>query len=378
MAASYSGAPPTRMARAVAIVLILLSAGGVAGCRLLFDIDDAQVVDVGTVEPRGARVLGFDISNHGVTEYGEALDTVQDAGVELIDLHLRWEDLETSEGEYGGLEGEDSFAFLNDYFGRTEVSLTLAVIDTNALAVPDHLSEASFSEMVEPFKQLIDELYETLPDLNVFVLSIGNEIDVYLADDETQWQQWRDFYAEVAAYAAAKAPDGWADMDVGSKTTLYGSLAEATRGEVASLTALPATTGFLTTYYPVRDDFTMKDPSVVEGEIEELVAAVDKPIHILEAGYPSSSAAGGSHQDQVNFIHAMFLAWDSHPTEIRTIIFSWYADLSLAQVDELEKQYGISDRAFLAYLRTLGFFTYGGDSKTGWQQFVAEAEARGW
>jgi hypothetical protein len=210
------------------------------------------------------------------------------------------------------------------------------------------------------------------------VLSIGNEIDVYLGDDTAAWQEWRDFYAEAAAYAADEAPAAWSDMTVGSKATLYGSLAEGTREEVEQLTALPETSGFLTTYYPLNDDFTMKDPSVVEADIKELVAAVDKPIHILEAGYPTSSAAGGSHQDQVNFIHAVFLAWDTHTADIRTIVFSWYADLSLAQVDRFEKQYGISDRAFLAYLRTLGLFAYGGDSKTGWEQFVAEADARGW
>jgi hypothetical protein len=357
---------------------LILVVGGAAGCRLFFDIDNARTVDVGAVEPKGERILGFDISNHGATEYGEALATVEGAGVELIDVHFGWDALETKEGEYGGLEGEDSFAFLNDYFGETSVALTLAVIDTNALTVPDHLSEASFTDMVEPFKQLLDKLYETLPNLKVDVLSIGNEIDVYLSDDGEAWQDWRQFYAQAASYAAANAPDAWTNMAVGSKTTLYGSLADGVRGEVESMTALPQTTGFLSTYYPLQDDFTMKDPAVVEEEVADLIAAFDKPIYILEAGYPTSSAAGGSHQDQVNFVHAMFRAWDSHATDIVTVVFSWYADLSLAQIDQFEKQYGISDRAFLAYLRTLGFFTYSGAGKTGWEQFVAEADARGW
>ena len=378
MAVSPAGAARRGLAVALVIVLLILVLAGAAGCRLFFDIDNAQTVDVGAVEPKGERILGFDISNHGATEYAEALRTVEDAGVEMISLHLAWDALETDEGEYGGLEGEDSFAFLNDYVGETSVALTLAVIDTNALTVPDHLSEASFADMVEPFKQLLDTLYETLPDLNVEVLSIGNEIDVYLGDDAEAWQQWRNFYEQAASYAAENAPEAWANMAVGSKSTLYGSLAEGTRGEVESLTALQETTAFLSTYYPLKDDFTMKDPAVVEDEIAELVDAFDKPIYILEAGYPTSSAAGGSHQDQVNFVHAMFLAWDNHAADIVTVIFSWYADLSLAQVDDFEKQYNISNGAFLAYLRTLGFFTYSGDSKTGWEQFVTEADGRGW
>lgn len=132
-------------------------------------------------------------------------------------------------------------------------------------------------------------------------------------------------------------------------------------------------------YYPINSDFSVKDPSVVQTDIDELTSIYSgKIIFITETGYPSSSALGSSEEKQKEFIREIFKAWDKHKSQIKLINFVWLHDLSKSEVDLFTKYYGISTQGFREFLRTLGLRTYSGKDKQAFIALKAEAKARGW
>jgi hypothetical protein len=137
----------------------------------------------------------------------------------------------------------------------------------------------------------------------------------------------------------------------------------------------------MTTYYPLEGDFSVKEPAVIGADFKRLVEAYpEREIQITEIGYPSGEANGSSPQKQAEFIRHMFSAWDEHAEQITLLSYSWLTDLSGSSVEELSRYYGLSNRAFGEFLRTLGLRTYPGKGKDkpGFQVFQQEAAARDW
>jgi len=215
------------------------------------------------------------------------------------------------------------------------------------------------------------------PNSRISVLSIGNEVDVYLGDDAEKWADWTAFYQDVAAYAASKKTGARQDMIIGTKTTVKGALGAA-GGYIAGINGLSVTDGVLLTYYPLNDDFTVKPLSAIADDLAALAGIFAKRLYLVEAGYPSGALCQSSPSKQAEFIHGIFTAWDRYQDRIPVIILAWLNDLDEAKVAEFEAQYGISDPRFLEYLRTLGFMTYDGDDKPAWERLVSETEIRNW
>ena len=83
------------------------------------------------------------------------------------------------------------------------------------------------------------------------------------------------------------------------------------------------------TYYPLDETFRVRPPKTIEADFARMIeVAAGKPVHLLEAGYPSASACGSSPQQQAAFIDAMFAAWDKHVDAVPLINFVWTCDLS--------------------------------------------------
>ncbi len=99
-----------------------------------------------------------------------------------------------------------------------------------------------------------------------------------------------------------------------------------------------------------------------------------------EAGYPSGADCGSSPERQKEFVKQMFATWDAHAEQVKLVMFVWLHDLSVQDVEHYRTYNGISDKAFLSYLGTLGLRTHGGDGtdKPAFLALKAHAEARGW
>lgn len=133
------------------------------------------------------------------------------------------------------------------------------------------------------------------------------------------------------------------------------------------------------TYYPLNNDFTVKNPEVVHEDFAKLVVLFpDKPIYVLEAGYPSSTLLGSSEAKQADFVREIFIAWDTQAEHIKLLDFLWLHDISPASVEELGDYYGFHDEKFLAFLATLGLRTFDGEDKEAFKVLRLETKKRGW
>lgn len=323
------------------------------------------------------RILGLDLSLPDDGDFDRAFNMAYELGVREFSLSLGWDDLETSPGEFS--PAPNWLAIANQYYGKVEgvvLSLMIGPIDTNIDRMPSDLKGRDFDDpqVIHRFQVLLDYVFTQIPDLELSSLSIGNEIDAFLGASADRWGQYQTFYQAAVEYARGLRPG----LLVGAKAQYSGLLGDAQ----TYLQALNAASDvILVTYYPLNDDFTVREPGTVSEDFNVLTTAYDnRVIHILEAGYPTSEVLNSSEAKQAQFIRAVFEAWDTHASQIRVVSFTWLTDLSTNAVRDLEDYYGFSARNFAEFLRTLGLRTYegGGVDKQGFQVLLEEAGRRGW
>ncbi len=341
---------------------------------LLFCVSPAFVAQAQSSIPKGERQLSIDITEAVTGDYADAFMLAKSVGMQVTSLSLAWDDLEPTPSRYGSDPNWPRIANLFYPEQGVSISLALTPIDTNNLRLPPDLADKSFDdpEVIERFKRLLDYVFSQIPDLELSSLSIGNEIDGYLGTDKQRWQEYSTFFREVSMYARSKRPG----LIVGSKIG-FGGLTGSARDLSADI--IQASDVVMLTYYPLNDDFSVKHTEVVHEDFAKLVELFpDKPIYVLEAGYPSSPLLNSSERKQADFVKEIFKAWDTHSTHIKLLDFTWLHDISPATVEELGDYYGLHDEKFLAYLATLGLRTFEGQDKEAFEMLRLEAKQRGW
>lgn len=326
--------------------------------------------------PKGDRILELDANAAQNQDFDQAMDLARDLGAESIRLSVFWDDIETEPGVYN--PDPNWLAIANQYYSsqKLAISLTISVLDTTEIRVPGDLEDRSFSdpEMEHRFKGLLDYVKTQLVDVDLTYLAIGNEIDGVLGNDLTYWKEYRDFFESASVYAR----ELWPDLPVSTKVTfdcITGSSAAAARDMYRNSDAV------MTTYYPLNGDFSVQSPEVILEDIQILADLFPgKKILMTEIGYPSGAENGSSPDQQAEFVHYMFQAWDEHKEQITVLSYSWLSDLSKNTVQEYESYYGLSSKGFGEFLRTLGLRTYSGsgENKIGFDVFKTEAKLRGW
>jgi hypothetical protein len=326
-----------------------------------------------SLQPRGERLLSIEATEAADNDYDRSFALAQEAGMQVTSLSLAWDELETSTERYGMTP---NFLEIANAFYPSQgvaISLTLAPIDTNNLRLPEDLKEKSFAdpELIERFKRLLDYVFLQIPNLELSCLVIGNEIDAYLLDNEQRWQEYQIFFREVSSYAKSLRPN----LVVGTKVTFSGL--ELAADFIRDLNAY--TDVVMLTYYPLDADFTVRNPDEVATDFDEIVEAFpNKPIFILEAGYPSSSLLNSSEEKQAEFIRAVFNAWDKHVAQIKLVSFTWLHDVSPDELEFFASYYQTDDEKFLAFIASLGLRTFVGEAKQAYDVLKEETEARGW
>ena len=328
------------------------------------------------VVPRGDRRLEIDITDAENGDYNQSISLVKDAGAESVSLSVFWDEIETSPGAFAPDPNWLEIANLYYPGQDLQVSLVISVLDTTAVRLPSDLAGKSFTdpEVINRFKALLDYIKSQVPDLKLTSLAIGNEIDGVLGNNSKEWENYNTFFTPAAEYARKL----WPGIPVGTKIMfdgLIGSSAESARKLNQDADVI------MVTYYPLAGDFTVRDPSLVQEDFNQIALMYpEKEIHFAEIGYPTSETNNSSPEKQAAFIQNMFLAWDEHASHITVLSFVWLTDLPQASVAVYEEYYGFDDPAFAEFLRTLGLRTYpgNGEDKIGFQVFIAEAKARGW
>lgn len=373
-------------ARAAAVLVLIAGAAAiVSGCCCCAGAPEKPAVTpapvisplalpVGNVTPQGDRLLGIAATPASDGDFGRAFAMAKEAGTGVAEIPVRWDEMEPAPGQYR--DPDNNLANGNTFYPSQGIrlSLSLACLDTNVDRRPADLKGKPLDDpaVVDRYNRAVDYVLSKLPDVDIIGFSIGNEVDVYLGNDDVKWQQYQRFYEQAREHLKATRPD----IVVGVKTTIGG----ANYNSVERIRSLNEhSDAILVTYYPLAGDFSVKDPSVVQHDFDTICASYSgKDIYFLEAGYPSSPLENSSEEKQAEFVRQLFRAWDRHDDQVKVVIFLWLHDVSPAWVSDMTDYYGLRDEQFAAYLGTLGLRTYDGKDKLAWTALKEETEARGW
>ncbi|MDN5200103.1 hypothetical protein QQ008_01990 [Fulvivirgaceae bacterium BMA10] len=330
------------------------------------------------VKLKGDRTLSVDITESEVGGYNLALARGRELGIEDVKLSFDWNLMETSQGF--------DFSFIdiaNTYYPdiNIPVSLILRPIDTNRATLPEDITSRPFDDplVIQRFNALLDSIFNRTPDLTINSILIGNEIDAYLGTDADAWEAFETFFKATRDHTKSLFGES---MKVGTIGQLYGLVGDQ---EVFFKSINQHSDFTAVTYYPLNDDFTVKDPLSIGEDFDNLVSKHgSRSIHFIECGYPSGTLNESSEAMQAEFVAQVFIAWDKHINQVEHITFSWLTDISEQTANEFVQQYGLSGSPFQSqfkeYLWTLGLRSHDGTGrdKPAFIQVRDEARKRGW
>jgi len=218
---------------------------------------------------------------------------------------------------------------------------------------------------------LVDAIQPVLTS-QVKYISIGNEVDVYLGANPTQWAAYQSFYENALAYVHQKLPG----VRVGVTTTFTGASA-AQQANVAQLNTMSDV--FIFTYYPLGPGFVPKGPQSPLADFATMRSlAGSRPVVLQEVGYPSSTLLSSSETDEATYVSNVFQAWQSGSTQMPFLNYFALHDFTPTFCSTLAQFYGDpNDAAFQAYLCTLGLHHDDGTVKPAWQTLLNSASAQG-
>lgn len=338
----------------------------VAGCSK----ESGQAVPPGgRAMSSSERLLGFGVTE-GSVGYEIAFGEAKRAGIQFIELPQQWDDIESKPGVYDS----PFLAMANEVYPAfdTAIVLSLNPVDTTSLRVPAYLQGKALddAEVVAAFNNFVDFTIAGLPNTRIVAISIGNEVDGNLGDDQERWTQYVRFFNEVQSHIKTKLPG----VPVGVKTT-YSAITGSQRQLISELNS--NADAVMVTYYPLGDNFKVRSPSVVQDEMGSLVSLADgKPLHLLEAGYPSGVANGSSQQLQAEFVSNLLVSWDKYADDVPLVNIVWLYDMSSKEVADLTKYYSVETPAFAGFLGSLGLKTHAGEDKLAFSKLLEYAKAK--
>jgi hypothetical protein len=285
----------------------------------------------------------------------------RDAGVNLIYISPKWNEIETGREKY---KLDDVVYQIGEAAQENlPAILHVRVIDTNQRAMPADLMGQPFD--AEQIGTRLDHLFDALlPRLQgrVKYFLVGNEIDAYFNQHTGEVQAFSKLVARASAHIRKSVPDA----QISVSTTIAG-IEDAVRLRPI----LDQTTFFALTYYPLSSDFVVRDPSTVNSDFPRILAAAgSKQIFLQEVGYPSSASNDSSEDKQAEFFSLVLDRVRSHPDRFIGVNFTFMSDFSDSLVKSFSAYYGASgaDR-FASFLKSLGMFDDRGRPKKAWAVF---------
>ncbi len=356
------------------LLIVLIFVYGLSACGSSSDSTTTSNPPPPTVVMKGDRILSVAINPGSDNNFNNAFAQGQALGMQATSLALTWDDLETAPNTYD--PNPNNLAIAESFYPgvNTQISLEINPIDTVKRRMPSDLMSLPFDNpiVISRYESLLQWALTQIPDLQLTSLTIGNEVDVYLDNNPSEWPQYITFFQQVSAYARTLRPG----LKVGVKGTFAGMSGPAQ----ANMQALNQYSDVVqVTYYPLNTDFSPESPTVVGTDFNTLTGLYPgRSIYLLEAGYPSSTDCSSSEALQSQFIDQVFSAWDAHNDQIKLISFFSLTDLSPQTVSQLLTYYGISTPCFADYLGNLGLITYDGQQKQAYMELSNDAHARDW
>ncbi len=136
---------------------------------------------------KGNRMLGIHITEAEGETFDDAFALALDVGMDCCPQTFFWSMLE----DQSGFDPNSYLEFINLYYPhrKSAVSLCITPIATIYRGVPADLTEVPFSSplMIGRFKQLLDTIHASTPELDLRFLIIGNEVDLYFDAHPGEW-----------------------------------------------------------------------------------------------------------------------------------------------------------------------------------------------
>lgn len=298
----------------------------------------------------------------------------------------------------------DIIAAANAVYAGSRVGLSIRTINTTRVEIPNDLAaliDPATGRVAFGHQRLADRfdaftaylLQEMSDEIELVFVSVGNEIDVYLGEDEAAWDAYADFVEAVAPAVRTHLEalqGGSTGVPVGAKIT-HAVLERGQAVQARLDRIVEASDAVMYNFYPQYPDFTLA-PAAAIGEAMD--GALDRfdpslPILITEFGVHSADPAQpvcgivcphctGSEAVQAAHYRTLFEEWDERADRIRLVMLNWLTDIPCSTVEMFEDYYGISDPGFLSYLATLGLRRRDATRKQAFQTIATEARARGW
>jgi hypothetical protein len=320
-----------------------------------------------------SRVLGITANPISASQQdaANAANLALSAGARGSVLTFSWSQLETSPNVYSLSKLNNSVAFsasqnFSIYFG-------IQLINTVAREVPSDLATLAWNDaqMEARFHSLLDAIKPSL-NSHVLYISIGNEVDVYLATHPAEWSTYQAFYEDAISYIHRTLPG----IQVGVTSPFTGA-SGAQRTNVTQLNTMSDIWVF--TYYPIGSGFVPNGPQAPVSDFSTMhTLAGSRPVVLQEVGYPTSSTISSSEADQATFVTNVFKAWQTAGQQTPFLNYFLLHDLTPSTCSTLGQFYGgPNDPAFEAYLCTLGLRTSTDAPKAAWQTLVNSAAAQG-
>ncbi|RNC80803.1 MAG: hypothetical protein ED559_03090 [Phycisphaera sp.] len=328
--------------------------------------------------PRATGVIYSEVTGSGRVHTDQAWASLLRAGMDSYELAFAWDELEDADGDRnftGLIELLDTIdqAGLGTY-------LSLKTIDTTVLRLPARFVDPgdptrlrdgySFDspEIVDSIATLMLELAPVLADRGCFYISIGNEVDTWLAANPAEAFPFAVFaeHARIATHIVEP------DLAVGVTLTREALVDSEIVQLMASVSDAPALT-----YYPVVDGVVLPT-SVFASDLDLFEALIGGKQYLLqEAGCPSGELGGvlkTSQSLQRAWVRTVFTEIRRRP---RARFVSWLhlADWSDATLDHFLDYYDHDSAAFREFLGTLGVMTDQGESKLALNELIRQVRA---
>lgn len=254
--------------------------------------------------------------------------------------------------------------------GRS-VLLNLAVVDRKVDHRPAALAGASWSssKTLAAIEASIDALFASSGD-EVRFLTLGRDVDVYLAAHPSERSAFVAFAKQACAYARdhSGAPK---NLGVGVAFT-----PSAPKMETAFTDLLDVADITVLSYFPGIDEFepdAASGAAVVMAQLGELGAA--KPIVLQAAGVPTAAAAGGSDAAQQTFFTTLLGAVSAQRKSFALVNVVELNDAASSCAAWAEAQGDPPDGPLTAYACSLGLLGGGGAPKPAWAAVLSGAAA---